>query len=97
MLTRKKRGKVEEYKELRKQLQSMPSYDMTDPDFRRLRYVRYADDILLGFIGPKAEAQQIKAQLKSYLADTLKLELSAEKTLLTHVKTDIPHHSCIIE
>jgi len=88
MLTRKKRGKVEEYKELRKQLQSMPSYDMTDPDFRRLRYVRYADDILLGFIGPKAEAQQIKAQLKRYLADTLKLELSEEKTLITHVRTE---------
>jgi hypothetical protein len=60
---------------------------MTDPDFRRLRYVRYADDILLGFIGPKAEAQQIKAQLKSYLAETLKLELSEAKTLITHVKT----------
>jgi group II intron reverse transcriptase/maturase len=88
MLTRKKNGKVTEYKELRRQLQSMPSYDMTDPDFQRLRYVRYADDFLLGFIGSKEEAQQIKDQLKRYLAERLKLELSEEKTLITHVKTE---------
>jgi group II intron reverse transcriptase/maturase len=88
MLTRKKKGRVEEYKELRKQLQSMPSYDMTDPDFRRLRYVRYPDDFLLGFIGPKEEAQKIKEQLRGYLAEILKLELSEEKTLLTHVRTE---------
>ncbi len=88
MLTRKKKGRVEEYKELRKQLQSMPSYDMTDPDFRRLRYVRYADDFLLGFIGPKEEAQKIKEQLRGYLEEILKLELSEEKTLLTHVRTE---------
>jgi retron-type reverse transcriptase len=73
MLTRKKNGKVTEYKELRRQLQSMPSYDMTDPDFQRLRYVRYADDFLLGFIGSKEEAQQIKDQLKRYLELVAKL------------------------
>jgi len=61
---------------------------MTDPDFRRLRYVRYADDFLLGFIGPKEEAQKIKEQLRGYLAEILKLELSEEKTLLTHVRTE---------
>src|SRR5262245_30697424 len=76
MLRRKATGKVTEYRELRKQLQRLPSYDRTDPDFRRLRYVRYADDILLGFIGPKEEAQHIKAHLRRYLADTLRLELS---------------------
>jgi len=65
MLRRKATGKVTEYRELRKQLQSMPSYDMADPDFRRLRYVRYADDFLLGFIGPKEEAQHIKEQFRT--------------------------------
>jgi hypothetical protein len=43
MLRNKWNGKVEAYKEVRKQLQRMPSYDMTDQDFRRLRYIRYAD------------------------------------------------------
>jgi Type II intron maturase/Reverse transcriptase (RNA-dependent DNA polymerase) len=88
MLRNKWKGNVKEYKEERKQLHSIPSYDMTDPDFRRLRYVRYADDCLLGFIGPKEEAQQIKEQLKRYLAESLKLELSEEKTLITHVRTE---------
>ena len=70
--------------ELRKQMQQLPSCDPYDPDYRRLRYVRYADDFVLGFIGPKAEAQQVKESLETFLRDTLKLELSQEKTLITH-------------
>ncbi len=33
----------------------------SDPDYRRLRYVRYADDFLLGFVGPASEAKDIFA------------------------------------
>ena len=70
--------------QLRKQMQQLPALDPCDPDYRRLRYVRYADDFVLGFIGPKAEAGQIKESLETFLRDTLKLELSREKTLITH-------------
>ena len=49
-----------------------------------MRYVRYADDFVLGFIGSKAETGQIKESLATFLRDTLKLELSGEKTLITH-------------
>ena len=70
--------------DLRKQLQQLPSRDPYDPGYRRLRYVRYADDFVLGFIGPKAEAQQVKESLETFLQDSLKLELSREKTLITH-------------
>ena len=69
---------------LRRQMQQMPSQDPFDPDYRRLRYVRYADDFVLGFIGTKAETGQIKESLETFLRDTLKLELSREKTLITH-------------
>jgi group II intron reverse transcriptase/maturase len=82
------KGDVRQYRELRKQLQRIPSFDRTDPDFRRLRYVRYADDTLLGFAGPKAEAQEIKDQLRVFLADQLKLEFSEDKTLITHAQTE---------
>ena len=58
-----------------------------DPGYRRLRYCRYADDHLLGFTGPKAEAEEIKDQLAAFLRDELALELSAEKTLVTHART----------
>jgi hypothetical protein len=49
--------------------------------------VRYADDWLLGFSGPKAEAEEIKGEIKAFLRETLKLELSEEKTLITHART----------
>ena len=70
--------------QLRKRMQQLPSRDPYDPGYRRLRYVRYADDFVLGFIGPKAEAEQIKESLETFLRGSLKLELSREKTLITH-------------
>ena len=51
------------------------------------RLARYADDHLLGFIGPKAEAEQIKARLAKFLRETLGLELSQQKTLITHARS----------
>ena len=72
---------------LRRKLRGMPSIDPTDPGFRRLRYIRYADDHLLGFTGPKYEAEQIKHKLATFLREKLKLELSKEKTLITHART----------
>ena len=70
--------------QLRKQMQQLPCGDPYDAGYRRLRYVRYADDFVLGFIGPKAEAEQTKESLATFLRDSLKLDLSKEKTLITH-------------
>jgi group II intron reverse transcriptase/maturase len=85
---RRKAGKLKEAKALAKQLRTLPQGDSADPNYRRLRYMRYADDTLFGFAGPKKEAEEIKQQLKEFLQDTLKLELSEEKTLITHAKTE---------
>jgi group II intron reverse transcriptase/maturase len=74
-------------REREKQFQTLPSRDPQDPNYRRLRYVRYADDFLLAFAGPKAEAEEIKEKLATFLRDELKLEMSAEKTLITHAAT----------
>jgi group II intron reverse transcriptase/maturase len=81
------RGDRAAVRALRKQLRSLPSVDPQDHRYRRLRYTRYADDTLLGFTGPKHEAEQIKARLAQFLRDDLKLELSQEKTLITHART----------
>jgi group II intron reverse transcriptase/maturase len=83
----RKRGDHAAARALRKQQHSLPSRDLLDPGFRRLRYVRYADDILLGFTGPKAEAEEIKGRLAQFLQEDLKLELSEAKTLITHART----------
>jgi hypothetical protein len=84
----RKRGDRGKVRELRKQQRLLPSLDLQDPGYRRLRYVRYADDHLLGFTGPKAEAEKIKARLARFLREDLKLELSQEKTLITHATTE---------
>ena len=84
---RRKRGAHAEATALIKQSRRLPSVDPNDPDFRRLRYLRYADDFLLGFDGPKHEAEEITRHLGAFLRDHLKLELSAEKTLITHART----------
>jgi hypothetical protein len=73
---------------LQKQQRGLPSHDPRDPGYRRLRYTRYADDILLGFTGPKAEAEEIKRRLSQFLREDLKLELSEPKTLITHASTN---------
>jgi hypothetical protein len=83
-----KRGNHTQAKELRQKLQSTPSSDTHDPDYRRLRYVRYADDFLLGFAGPHQEAEEIKRQIGEYLRDNLKLKLSEDKTLITHARSE---------
>lgn len=73
-----------EIKELKKARNLLPSMDNFDPDFKRMRYVRYADDFLIGIIGEKADAENIKSILTEYLDKELKLELRQEKTYITH-------------
>lgn len=82
-------GQLDKARQLRKGSPRLPSRDPNDPNFRRLWYVRYADDFLIGFIGPKEEAREIKQKLKDMLQGTLHLEMSAEKTLITHATTDM--------
>ncbi len=72
------------YEALRKRMLSTPWVDHRDPEYRRLFYTRYADDFLVGVIGTEAEAVELKLWLEHYLRDELQLELSAEKTLITH-------------
>jgi len=83
----RQRGDRSAASQLLRQMRALPSVDPMDPGYRRLRYCRYADDEILGFTGPKAEAEQIKNQLAAFLRDDLALELSAGKTLITHART----------
>jgi hypothetical protein len=75
---------VEQAKELERLRRSIPTGLPNDPGYRRLQYIRYADDFLLGFVGPKNEAEEIKQEIKNFLQKELQLELSEEKTLITH-------------
>ncbi|HOO06310.1 MAG TPA: reverse transcriptase domain-containing protein [Ruminococcus sp.] len=72
---------ITELKKLRKELCQIPAKDQSD---KKIVYVRYADDFLIGVNGTKEECQQIKSLLKEYLTEHLRLELSDEKTKITH-------------
>ena len=75
-----------EIAQLSKQMLSIPHKDAMDADFRRLQYVRYADDFLISVIGSKSECETIKADITQFMREQLKLELSDEKTLITHAQ-----------
>src|SRR5215831_2765769 len=83
----RKQGNRAQARKALRQMRALPVGDPIDPGYRRLFYCRYADDHLLGFIGPKAEAEQIKAELARFLRETLALDLNPDKTLITHART----------
>ena len=83
----RKAGNKEWVQELELHRRELPSRDVYDPNFRRLKYIRYADDFILSFIGTKLEAEEIKAAIGVFLKEKLHLEMSPSKTLITHSRT----------
>ena len=71
---------IAECKTLRKQLLKTPCTAQTD---KKLKYIRYADDFIIGVKGSKEDCQWIKSKLSEFIGQTLKMELSEEKTLIT--------------
>lgn len=68
----RKKGDYRGAKKLRKLYSKLPSQDYEDPDYRRLKYARYADDTLLGYIGTRKEAEEIKQKVGKFLNERLK-------------------------
>ena len=89
--TARKSGDRQAAEQYNQQAQAIPSRDPNDPNFRRLHYVRYADDWLIGYVGTKAEAKAIKQRIACFLRGELHLELNKEKTLITHARDDFAH------
>jgi group II intron reverse transcriptase/maturase len=84
--SQKRKDLMLEIKQLHEQMVKIPARLAMDENFKRLRYVRYADDFLIGVIGSKAESFKIKEDIKNFLNEKLKLELSDEKTLVTNTR-----------
>lgn len=82
------RHDVQRIKQLRKELKDIPSVDVMDKSFIRVRYVRYADDFLIGTISDKEYAKSLKQEIKEFLINELHLRLSDEKTKITNAKHD---------
>ena len=75
---------VRAFKEAQQNLLQTPYYPQADPNFKNLHFNRYADDFVVGIIGSRGDAERAKADIRDFLANTLKLTLSEEKTKITH-------------
>lgn len=75
---------IDAIKQHQKNRMHLPSVDEMDEGYRRIKYVRYADDFIIGVIGSKSDCEAIKEDIKNFLGEKLKLTLSEEKTLITH-------------
>ena len=73
-----------EINEINQYLRTIPYVDPMDDSYKRLVYARYADDFIIGVIGSKADARQVKIDVGMFIREQLHLELSQEKTLITH-------------
>ena len=83
-----KTKRYEEASELLQKMRKLPSKNQMDSDYARVKYVRYADDFVICIDGDKALAEQIKQDVTRFLCETLKLELNADKTLITNLKNE---------
>ena len=75
---------IEEYKSARAQMLKLPAKQCDD---KKIKYVRYADDFLIAVNGNRQDCEKIKQELTEFISTTLKMELSQEKTLITHSNT----------
>ena len=82
----KKKEIKKEVKKLEKAMLSKSAANPFDPNYRRIKYVRYADDFLIGVIGSKGDAEKVKSDISKFIQQELNLEMSEEKTLITHSK-----------
>ena len=72
---------LKQRKMFRKQLRKIPCASQTD---KVMKYIRYADDFIIGVKGEKSDCENIKRQFSEFISHELKMELSEEKTLITH-------------
>jgi group II intron reverse transcriptase/maturase len=76
-----------ELRALNQHIRHTPTYDYYDSSYTRVKFLRYADDVAVGIIGPKVLAEHIKEEIAAFLRDELKLELNREKTHVLHLPT----------
>jgi hypothetical protein len=79
----------DEFIALSKSMMTVPSKMHDDPEYVRIKYVRYADDWIVAIDGPQTLAGDLKVQASAYFMNELKLELSADKTHIRHARTEM--------
>lgn len=75
---------MHEIRSLTKEMTQIPSKEPMDINYKRLTYVRYADDWIIGITGSKDFAETIRFQIKDFLLENLKMTLNLEKSHISH-------------
>jgi len=70
-------------REINLRILQTPVYEYNDPAYTRVKFLRYADDVIIGVIGPKSLAEQVREEMSGFLTKDLKLELNQQKTVIT--------------
>jgi len=84
LTTEERKVRCQNLKELEKVGRQITPTVSIDNSFKKVRYVRYADDFIIGVIGSKADAEQIKIDVGRFLKEKLDLDMSETKTKVTH-------------
>jgi hypothetical protein len=77
-----------EIRDINLRILQTPPYDYNDPSYTRVKFLRYADDTIVGIIGPKSLAEQVRDEMAVFLDEDLTLELNPEKTRIIHLPTE---------
>lgn len=75
-------------KQMLREARKLNSTDLMDPNFRRLKYVRYAYDFIVLITGTKEEAEVIRLKISNLLKAKCGLTLNIENTLITHIQEE---------
>ena len=86
----RKKGTIraDEVKVIQKAMRGIAPYAQDDPNYIRVHYVRYADDWIVGIIGPKKLAEKIRSEISDWLKSELNLSLNLDKTHIRHAATE---------
>jgi group II intron reverse transcriptase/maturase len=79
---------IEDKVKWHKLMLNVPSKDPMDPNFKKLVYVRYADDWLVGVRGSREDCVALLLKIKKFLLEDLNLNLSEKKTLITNASKE---------
>jgi group II intron reverse transcriptase/maturase len=90
-LAAKGQTKTREFRELVKQIRTLPPVEVNDPNYVRITYLRSADDWVIGLWGSQSLAEQIESEISDLLRETRKLRLSEEKTTIPNARTEEAH------
>jgi hypothetical protein len=75
-------------RQLNQRILRTPAAAYYDPAYARVKFLRYADDIAVGIIGPKRLAERLREEIATFLWEELRLELNREKTQVIHLPTE---------